>query len=118
MKAARWMGASVASMWALTACVTINVYFPAAEAKEAAKEFVEKVIGPDAVPATPAETTPFLFSLGNGPARPPLVPPANRQAAHRISGQPAAADCAFILRFAAPPLAEVRRLSYNDLRLA
>ena len=32
----------------LTACVTINVYFPAAEAKEAAKEFVEKVIGDDA----------------------------------------------------------------------
>ena len=29
---------------ALTACVTINVYFPAAEAKEAAKVFVEKVI--------------------------------------------------------------------------
>lgn len=28
----------------LTACVTINVYFPAAEAKEAAREFVEKVI--------------------------------------------------------------------------
>jgi uncharacterized protein YdbL (DUF1318 family) len=28
----------------LSACVTINVYFPAAEAKEAAKEFVEKVI--------------------------------------------------------------------------
>lgn len=29
---------------ALTACVTINVYFPAAEAREAAKQFVEKVI--------------------------------------------------------------------------
>jgi len=29
---------------ALSACVTINVYFPAAEAKEAAKEFVEQVI--------------------------------------------------------------------------
>ena len=28
----------------LSACVTINVYFPAAEAKEAAKVFVEKVI--------------------------------------------------------------------------
>ena len=28
----------------LSACVTINVYFPAAEAKQAAKEFVEKVI--------------------------------------------------------------------------
>ena len=53
MKAARWMGASVASMWALTACVTINVYFPAAEAKEAAKEFVEKVIGDDAQQAQP-----------------------------------------------------------------
>jgi uncharacterized protein YdbL (DUF1318 family) len=36
----------------VTACVTINVYFPAAEAKEAAKEFVEKVIGEDA--KTPA----------------------------------------------------------------
>ena len=32
----------------LSACVTINVYFPAAEAKEAAKEFVEKVIGDEA----------------------------------------------------------------------
>jgi len=66
MKAARWMGASVASMWALTACVTINVYFPAAEAKEAAKEFVEKVIGPDAVPATPAEPTPAKKPDGSG----------------------------------------------------
>ena len=43
----RWMGVPVAAI-ALTACVTINVYFPAAEAKEAAKEFVEKVIGEDA----------------------------------------------------------------------
>jgi uncharacterized protein YdbL (DUF1318 family) len=41
------MGVPVAAI-ALTACVTINVYFPAAEAKEAAKEFVEKVIGEDA----------------------------------------------------------------------
>ena len=38
----RWMGLPVAAVM-LTACVTINVYFPAAEAKEAAKEFVEKV---------------------------------------------------------------------------
>lgn len=34
----------------LAACVTINVYFPAAEAQEAAREFVEKVIGDEAVP--------------------------------------------------------------------
>lgn len=45
----RWMGtrftgASITAALVLTACVTINVYFPAAEAKEAAKEFVEKVI--------------------------------------------------------------------------
>lgn len=46
----RWMGIPVAAVM-LTACVTINVYFPAAEAKEAAKEFVEKVIGE--MPAEP-----------------------------------------------------------------
>ncbi|MEP6908420.1 MAG: YdbL family protein [Pseudoxanthomonas sp.] len=51
----RWLGTSLAASLLLTACVTINVYFPAAEAKEAAKEFVDKVIG-DSVPAT--ETPP------------------------------------------------------------
>jgi uncharacterized protein YdbL (DUF1318 family) len=61
MKAARWLGASIATTCAaaaLSACVTINVYFPAAEAKEAAKDFVEKVIGDDAIPAdtSPAKT--------------------------------------------------------------
>lgn len=44
----RWLGMPITAALALTACVTINVYFPAAEAKEAAKEFVEKVIGEDA----------------------------------------------------------------------
>ncbi|PIQ36957.1 MAG: hypothetical protein COW59_09685 [Lysobacterales bacterium CG17_big_fil_post_rev_8_21_14_2_50_64_11] len=38
----------------LSACVTINVYFPAAEAQEAAKEFVDKVIGVDADPGSSA----------------------------------------------------------------
>jgi uncharacterized protein YdbL (DUF1318 family) len=37
-------GMPVVGALLLTACVTINVYFPAAEAKEAAREFVEKVI--------------------------------------------------------------------------
>jgi uncharacterized protein YdbL (DUF1318 family) len=46
-------GANVA-MLALAACVTINVYFPAAEAKAAAQEFVEKVID-EAQPAMPAD---------------------------------------------------------------
>jgi len=47
------MGMPIAAALAMTACVTINVYFPAAEAREAAKEFVEKVIGEDAQPSTP-----------------------------------------------------------------
>ena len=44
----RWITIPLAAA-ALTACVTINVYFPAAEAKEAARQFVEKVIGEDGV---------------------------------------------------------------------
>lgn len=44
----RWFGTSIVAALLLTACVTINVYFPAAEAKEAAREFVEKVIGDEA----------------------------------------------------------------------
>ena len=49
----RLMGVPVAAVL-LTACVTINVYFPAAEAKEAAKEFVEKVIGDEAQATRPS----------------------------------------------------------------
>jgi uncharacterized protein YdbL (DUF1318 family) len=47
------MGIPVAAVL-LTACVTINVYFPAAEAREAAKEFVEKVIGDEVGTPAPA----------------------------------------------------------------
>jgi uncharacterized protein YdbL (DUF1318 family) len=58
----RWMGISgwglnTATVLALAACVTINVYFPAAEAKAAAKQFVEKVIGDQAQP-TPTPPKP------------------------------------------------------------
>lgn len=64
----RWMGMPIAVL-ALTACVTINVYFPAAEAKEAAKEFVDKVIGDDAKQATPApEPAPDDNDAGGGMA--------------------------------------------------
>jgi len=45
-----------ASALLLAACVTINVYFPAAEAQEAAKEFVDKVIG-DEMPPGDAQPT-------------------------------------------------------------
>ena len=53
----RLMGIPVAAVL-LTACVTINVYFPAAEAKEAAKEFVEKVIGDEIQDAKDAQPKP------------------------------------------------------------
>ena len=45
----RLVGTSLLSL-VLCACVTINVYFPAAEAREAAREFVEQVIGEEATP--------------------------------------------------------------------
>ena len=72
----RWMGMPIAAVIALTACVTINVYFPAAEAKEAAKEFVEKVINEDGKAPQPKpngggmarlDFDPLLL-LGIGPA--------------------------------------------------
>jgi len=53
-KAMRSLLGANAAMLVLAACVTINVYFPAAEAKAAAKEFVEKVID-EAQPATPEQ---------------------------------------------------------------
>jgi hypothetical protein len=65
----RWMGMPIAAALALTACVTINVYFPAAEAREAAKEFVDKVIGDDAQQAAPApEPSPQDNDAGGGMA--------------------------------------------------
>lgn len=39
-----WLGIPVAAALLASACVTINVYFPAAEAREVAREFVEDVI--------------------------------------------------------------------------
>ena len=62
----RLFGMPVVAALALTACVTINVYFPAAEAREAAKEFVEKVIGEDAMPSQPAPPAPESKSKSDG----------------------------------------------------
>ncbi|HST45648.1 MAG TPA: YdbL family protein [Luteimonas sp.] len=63
----RWAGTTLAAL-ALTACVTINVYFPAAEAKEAAREFVEQVIGDQVAPPTPAATPGGMASRSSAPA--------------------------------------------------
>jgi uncharacterized protein YdbL (DUF1318 family) len=48
----------IACALVLAACVTINVYFPAAEAQEAAAEFVDKVIGDDPAQAPPPAKPP------------------------------------------------------------
>ena len=54
----RLLGLPILVALALCACVTINVYFPAAEAREAAREFVETVIGDDGQAAPPATEPP------------------------------------------------------------
>ncbi len=67
------MGLPFVAALVLTACVTINVYFPAAEAREAAREFVENVIGDEAAPAPEATPGP-----GGGMATAPSVPASRR----------------------------------------
>ena len=54
----RLLGMPILLALALCACVTINVYFPAAEAREAAREFVENVIGDEGQAAPPPADTP------------------------------------------------------------
>ncbi|MEN1940925.1 YdbL family protein [Luteimonas sp. MJ246] len=73
----------IAAALVLTACVTINVYFPAAEAREAAREFVEKVIGEDGAVADPAAPDPAAPDPVDGtPGGMALLPaPASRQLA-------------------------------------
>lgn len=73
----RWMGIPVAAVL-VTACVTINVYFPAAEAREAAKEFVDEVIGDRTT--TPTEGA---QEAGGGPSA-SLQPVSLRELASRV----------------------------------
>lgn len=51
-------GVAMLGLFVLSACVTINVYFPAAEVQEAAREFVEKVIGEEAPVPDQGRTAP------------------------------------------------------------
>ena len=44
----RWIWGGIAALLVLAACVTINVYFPAAAAEKAADKFINGVIGEDA----------------------------------------------------------------------
>jgi len=52
----------------LTACVTINVYFPAAEAREAAKEFIDGILGDDIVPKTASDDPGGMAQRSGGPS--------------------------------------------------
>ena len=76
----RLFGMPLVAALALSACVTINVYFPAAEAKEAAKEFVDKVIDSadkvNVVPQAPAaDPTPAADDGGGMALRLPAIDP-------------------------------------------
>ena len=53
MRKAHWLVTS-ALVAVVSACVTINVYFPAAAAEKAAAEFIEEVIGETPAPQAPA----------------------------------------------------------------
>lgn len=81
------LGGGLVTALLLSACVTINVYFPAAQAQEAAKDFIDKVIGPaDQTTPSPAKDEP-----GAGKKQPGLsllslfIPDAEAQAAPDIT---------------------------------
>lgn len=59
--------AVTATLLVLSACVTINVYFPAAQVEQAAREFVDKVIG-DELPGErpPVRDESSSIDAGNG----------------------------------------------------
>jgi hypothetical protein len=64
----------------LTACVTINIYFPAAQAEEAAREMVKDILGTEeAAPAEDKESAlkrPLFVMVGEGVLN-FLIPPAH-----------------------------------------
>lgn len=59
---------AVLSLLLLTACVTINVYFPAAAAEQAADRIIDNVWGPDAKKTPEQGTTPGPQSSTRSPS--------------------------------------------------
>src|SRR5687767_10751055 len=55
MRKVTWLFAATV-LAVLSACVTINVYFPAAEAEEAAAKFIDGVIGRDEASDSPQQS--------------------------------------------------------------
>src|SRR5688572_7946778 len=62
MRKMTWMFAATL-LAVLSACVTINVYFPAAEAEEAAAKFIDGVIGRDEAPEDAPSPAPKPLSF-------------------------------------------------------
>lgn len=62
----RWITTGIATgCLALAACVTINVYFPAAAAEKAADKIIEDIWGPDKAAAPAAKEQSSLAPAGN-----------------------------------------------------
>ena len=120
---------------ALAACVTINVYFPAAEAQEAAAEFVDKVIGDDSKkdappPAKPPQARlqlrfdPIGFVIGNAYAqesvditiKTPAIQAIQARMAERFQGSLQAHFDAGALGFSGDGLVVVRDASKVALK--
>ena len=88
MNAARF-GSLLGMLWFISACVTINVYFPTAEAVEAADKIIRDVYGEEKIPKVEEKQPPESSSpSGNRLAEQPaaltllnwLVPPAQAAA--------------------------------------
>jgi uncharacterized protein YdbL (DUF1318 family) len=124
-----------ATLLILSACVTINVYFPAAEAEQAAREFVDKVIGPagktersEPAPAPEASKPPpslgllsFLINDAHAQAadidlRTPAIQAIQQRMAERFQAQLVPAFEAGALGFANDGLIVLRDASKVGLR--
>ena len=80
-KSTAWI--ALAALTLPVACVTINVYFPAAAAEKAAEQFVDKVIGKDAVkPVEPTRPTPPPGTSPGAMLLDFVIPSANAQQAN------------------------------------
>ena len=63
----RWISTGIAAgCLALAACVTINVYFPAAAAEKAADRIIEDIWGPDQAPKPESKEQSSLRTPANG----------------------------------------------------
>jgi len=79
------VGTLFSALFLLAACVTINIYFPSAQAEEAAREMVQDILGKDDVKTDKNKTSalqqplPLYVQVGEGVLN-FLIPPAHAAA--------------------------------------